>query len=60
MGNHFDSPYLCAKYPYKFSSFLYALTLFVMIMPLVGTGPARIRLMSKLMLVEQVPDVLYV
>ena len=44
--------YLCAKYPYKFSSFLYALTLFVMIMPLVGTGPARIRLMSRLMIFD--------
>lgn len=40
--------YTCARYKYKFSEFLYTLTLFVMVMPLVGTGPARIRLLCRL------------
>ena len=40
--------YVCARYKYRFSEFLYTLTLFVMVMPLVGTGPARIRLLCRL------------
>ncbi|MBO7214684.1 MAG: carbohydrate ABC transporter permease [Clostridia bacterium] len=44
--------YLAAKYPYKFSSLLYVLALFVMIMPLVGTEPARIKLLCRLYLFD--------
>ncbi len=44
--------YLAAKYPYKFSSLLYAITLTVMILPIVGSDPSRIRLMSQLYLFD--------
>lgn len=44
--------YLAAKYPYKFSSLLYVLTLFVMIMPIIGSEPARIKLLCRLYLFD--------
>ncbi|MBE5744296.1 MAG: carbohydrate ABC transporter permease [Clostridiales bacterium] len=44
--------YVAAKYPYKFSTLLYVITLFVMIMPLVGTEPARIKLLCRLYLFD--------
>ncbi len=44
--------YLAAKYPYKFSSLLYVITLFVMVMPLIGTEPARIKLLCRLYLFD--------
>ena len=44
--------YLAAKYPYKFSSLLYAITLTVMILPIVGSDPSRIRLMCQLYLFD--------
>ncbi len=44
--------YLAAKYPYKFSTLLYVITLFVMVMPLVGTEPARIKLLCRLYLFD--------
>ncbi len=44
--------YLCAKYPYKFSSLLYTITLLVMILPIVGSDPSRIRLMCQLYLFD--------
>lgn len=37
--------YFCAKYKYKFSSLLYTLVIFVMIIPVVGTQPATINLL---------------
>ena len=40
--------YMCAKYPYKFSSILVALALFAMIMPSVGTYPVELVLLRKL------------
>ncbi|MBR2322535.1 MAG: carbohydrate ABC transporter permease [Clostridia bacterium] len=44
--------YLAAKYPYKFSSLLYSITLFVIAVPLVGADPARVRFMSQLYLFD--------
>ena len=44
--------YLAAKYPYKFSSLLYSITLFVIAVPLVGSGPARVRFMCRLYLFD--------
>ncbi len=44
--------YVSAKYDFKFNSVLYAVTLFVMIMPLVGTEPARIKLLCRLYLFD--------
>ena len=40
--------YMCAKYPYKFSSILVAVALFAMIMPSVGTYPVELVLLRKL------------
>ena len=40
--------YVSAKYDFKFNTVLYMITLFVMIMPLVGTEPARIKIMCRL------------
>lgn len=37
--------YLCAKFNFKFSKFIYALTLFVMIIPIVGSYPAQITML---------------
>ena len=44
--------YLCAKYPYRFSSLLYTITLVVMILPIVGSDPSRIELMCRLYLFD--------
>ena len=44
--------YVAAKYPYKFSSVLYGITLTVMILPIVGSDPSRIRLMQQLYLFD--------
>ncbi len=44
--------YVAAKYPYKFSSVLYVITLFVMVMPVVGVEPARIKLLCRLYLFD--------
>ncbi|MBR3804575.1 MAG: carbohydrate ABC transporter permease [Clostridia bacterium] len=44
--------YLAAKYPYKFSTLLYVITLFVMVMPIVGSEPARIKLLCRLYLFD--------
>lgn len=40
--------YLCAKFKYKFSKFVYNLLLIVMIIPIVGTGPATLVLLRNL------------
>lgn len=40
--------YLCAKYKFRFSGVLYAIVIFVMVMPIVGTIPARITLLRRL------------
>ena len=40
--------YMCAKYPYKFSSILVTVALFAMIMPSVGTYPVELVLLRKL------------
>ena len=40
--------YMCAKYPYKFSSILVAVALFAMIMPSVGTYPVELILLRRL------------
>ncbi len=42
--------YLCAKYKNKASAFIYALVLFVIATPIVGTTPAMINLMRELRL----------
>ena len=42
--------YLAAKYRYPFSDFIYALVIFVMVMPLTNTQPAMIELLRKLRL----------
>ena len=44
--------YLAAKYPYKFSSVLYAITITTMVLPIVGSDPSRIRLMCQLYLFD--------
>ena len=44
--------YLCAKYKFKFSSVLYAIVIFVMVMPIVGATPARITLLRRLNLFD--------
>lgn len=40
--------YLCAKYRFKFSNVIYAIVIFVMVMPIVGATPARITLLRRL------------
>ena len=44
--------YLAAKYPYKFSTVLYAITITTMVLPIVGSDPSRIRLMQQLYLFD--------
>ncbi len=44
--------YLAAKYPYKFSGLLYGITITVMILPIVGSDPSRVRLMQQLYLFD--------
>ena len=41
----FLGAYLCAKYKYWFSNFFYSLLLVIMIIPIVGTGPATLVLL---------------
>ena len=41
----FMGAYLCAKYKYWFSNFFYSLLLVIMIIPIVGTGPATLVLL---------------
>lgn len=40
--------YMCAKYKYKFSSFLYTLMIFVMALPIVGSQPAELAMLKDL------------
>ena len=42
--------YLCAKFPNKLASFLYAFVIVVMVMPIVGTSGALLTLMKKIRL----------
>ncbi len=44
--------YLCAKYKYRFSSFVYSLVIFVMVTPIIGTTPATINLLRQLRLYD--------
>lgn len=46
--------YLCAKFKYKFSGFLYSFVLFVMIMPIVGNTTAMITLLRKFCLYDTI------
>jgi ABC-type glycerol-3-phosphate transport system permease component len=43
----FLGAYLCAKYRYWFSNFFYSLLLVIMIIPIVGTGPASLVLLRN-------------
>ncbi len=45
--------YLCAKYRYKFSTFVYGFVVFIMVMPIVGTMPAMITLLRQLGFYDQ-------
>ena len=40
--------YLCAKYRFKFSTFIYGLVIFMMTVPTVGTQPATVTLLQNL------------
>lgn len=40
--------YVCAKYPYRWSTVMYSIVITVMVLPIVGTTPARITLMRRL------------
>ncbi len=40
--------YLCSKYKFKFSSFIYSLVIFTMVTPIIGTTPATINLLRQL------------
>lgn len=40
--------YLCAKYKFRFSKAVYVITVFVMVIPIVGATPARIILLRRL------------
>ena len=40
--------YLCAKYKFKFSKFIYVYALFIMTVPTIGTAPAMITLLRRL------------
>lgn len=44
--------YVCVEYKYKFSGILYAVNLFVMTMPIVGTTPSTITLLRNLALFD--------
>lgn len=45
--------YLCSKYRYKFSYFMYTMLLIIMTIPLVGTQPATIKLLRDLGLYDK-------
>ncbi|MBQ3597109.1 MAG: carbohydrate ABC transporter permease [Clostridia bacterium] len=40
--------FLCAKYKFKFSAFIYGLVIFMMTVPTVGTQPATVKLLQDL------------
>ena len=40
--------FLCAKYKFKFSTFIYGLVIFMMTVPTVGTQPATVKLLQDL------------
>ena len=42
------SAYMCCKYRYKFSYFIYTMLLVIMTIPLIGTGPATIEILQTL------------
>ena len=46
--------YMCAKYKYKFSSFLYILMVVVMALPIVGSQPAELAMMKDLGIYDSV------
>ncbi|MBR6737590.1 MAG: carbohydrate ABC transporter permease [Clostridia bacterium] len=46
--------YLCAKYPYKFSSLIYTITIVVMVLPLVSATPSKIVLMQRLCIFDTI------
>ena len=46
--------YLCAKFKYKFSGFIYGFVLFVMVMPIVGNTTAVITLMRRLSMYDTI------
>ncbi len=48
--------YLCAKYKYKFSNFVYGIVIFCMVMPLTNTQPAMIELLRKLRIFNTHPS----
>ena len=39
--------YVCAKYKYKFSTVIYSIVVFVMVMPIVGNAPAMLDFLRK-------------
>ena len=47
--------YLCARYRYKMSSIIYAVVVFVMTIPIVGSTPSHIELMRKLSIFNTFP-----
>ena len=44
----YSTAYMCAKYKFKFSSFIYSLVIIMMTIPTIGTTPAMIDLLQKL------------
>ena len=40
--------YMCAKYKYKFSTVIYSIVVFVMVMPIVGNAPAMLDFLRKI------------
>lgn len=44
----YATAYVCAKYSFKFSGFIYTVVICVMTIPLVGTAPATINVLQKL------------
>ena len=44
----YSTAYVTAKYKFKFSSFVYAMVIFIMTIPTIGTTPATIDLLQKL------------
>lgn len=46
--------YACARYRYKFSSVIYFIVIFVMIFPVVGTGPSGIQMARRLGLYDNI------
>ena len=46
--------FLVVKYPYKFSKFLYAVALLIMIIPIIGATPSELTLLRKLGLYDSI------